>query len=125
MPRRVMFSPKDFRLLRRGAAITLYLWTFVLLAFTSGTVLPFAAAGTLESSRMVESVGIGILASLVFAALFGGASLFLPERELPQWGHVILGLVALVLGPLALVSSIAIAWAVWAFEIGTNWAIGG
>src|SRR3989304_6453946 len=125
MPRRVAISSKDRRLLRRGAAITLYLWTLILVAFLSGSVLPFAASGILGSGRVIDPVGIGIVASLVFAALFGSASFFLPERAMPRWGRTILGLTVLVFGVLALATSVAIVRVIGVIlSAAQSWALG-
>jgi len=94
----VIVSAEDRRLLRRAGALFSYLWLVMEILFVGGIVLPSVNGGSVALANSVKSIGPGILASLTFAGLLAGASMFAPEKPLPPYTRIPRSFFGLALG---------------------------
>ena len=97
-----IISAEDRRLTRRAAALFSYLCLVMEVLFVGGVVLPSVNAGGTALAYSVKSLGPGILASLIFAALLAGASMFVPEKPLPPYTRIPRSFLGLALGVIAI-----------------------
>lgn len=97
-----ILSGEDRRLLRRAATLTGYTWSALEVLFVAGAILPAVQGSEATLAQSVGFLGIAFLASLMFAGMFGGASVFLPERAFPTYARTLLGFVGVALGIVAI-----------------------
>lgn len=105
---KTIVSDEDRRLLRRAGALFAYLWSAMEVLFVAGIILPSVNAGGSALAGSTGFLGPGILASLVFAGLLAGASMFLPEKPFPAYARVLRGFLGLGLGVVAASTSAAV-----------------
>jgi len=115
-----IISAEDRRLIRRAGALFSYLWLVMEVLFVGGIVLPSVNASGAGLANSVSSLGPGILASVMFAGLLAGASIFAPEKPLPSYTRLPRSLLSLALGVLAIATGGALVIAPSFYNLGAS-----